>query len=291
MNSEKQRDYFITRYSLIPDAQIDLDTTVGITKEDKFLAWIINLVQEKRKEIDYRGANYALYCKKIFSDSFFMSFAKEIHDVIGQKTDEGIIDTPMGNYKKCNIFINVTNQWMIIEKKYEISATIEMQKNLIANVISKFLKPKDLFFELGIMTEKNYFWEYVTANKGTITDIDITLSSPNFLEGIKTVTEFLHKTNESYNNTSISMHLKNEEGKLNIDTKNEFLQDAIRYSSAGGGKWKVKSTNDKIGCSNIDNPFIIHLPEEISQLKDSDLQLVNNTFRHIKLIDPEHRKE
>lgn len=291
MSNEKQKEYFITRYFLIPDNQIDIDTMFGITKEDKFMDWIMTFQEEKSKEIDYRGTHYVLYCKQISSESFFMSFAKELHDIIGQKTDEGIIDTPMGNYKKCNILINIPNQWMVIEKNADVSNSLESQKHLIENVISKFLKPKNLYFELGIMAEKKYFWDYVSANKDTITDIDITLSSPNFLEAIKTVTDLLHKTNERYNNTSMSIHLKNEDGRLNIDSNNEFLQDAIRYSSAGGGKWKIKSINDKKGCSNADNPFIIHLPEEIGQLKDSDLHIINNTFKHIKRIDPEHRKD
>ncbi len=291
MHTEKSKEYFITRYSLIPDTQIDFDTFNGVTKEEKFVNWLVTFSQEKNKETDYRGSNYILYCKKISNISFFISFAKEFHDVIGQKTDSGIIDTPIENYKKCNIIINTKHQWMIIEKSTSISSPIENQKNIIANVISKFLKPKDLYFEIGIMAEKNYFWEYVSANKDSITDIEITLSSPNFLEGIKTVDSFLHRTNEAYNNTSIGIHLKNEEGHLNIDTNNEFLQDAIRYSSSGGGKWKVKSSTDKTGCSNVDNPFIIRLPEEISQLKDSDLKSINNAFEHIKRIDPEHRRE
>lgn len=291
MMEEKQKDYFITRYSLIPDTQIDIDTAIGISKEMKFNDWLMSFKQEKRKETTHRGTNYALYCKQLSECCFFMSFAKELQDIIGEKTDEGIVDTPMGNYKKCNILINTTNQWMVIEKNTEISATLESQKSIIANVISKFLKPKNLYFEIGIMAEKNYFWEYVATNKGSITDVDITLSSPNFLGGIKTVNDFLHKTNEKYNNTSVSIHLKNEDGRLNIDSNNEFLQDAIRYSSAGGGKWKIKSNTDKKGCSNVDNPFIVHLPEELGQLKDSDMQIINNTFAHIKRIDPEHRKE
>ncbi len=291
MMEEKQKDYFITRYSLIPDTQIDIDTAIGISKEMKFNDWLMSFKQEKRKEILYRSTNYVLYCKQLSEYCFFMSFAKELHDIIGKKTDDGIVDTPMGNYKKCNILINTINQWMVIEKNTDISAPIESQKNIIANVISKFMKPKNLYFEINIMAEKNYFWEYVAANQDAITEIDITLSSPNFLEGIKTVNEFLHKTNEKYNNTSVSIQLKNEEGRLNIDNSNEFLQDAIRYSSAGGGQWRIKSSTDKKGCSNVDNPFIVHLPEELGQLKTSDMQAINDTFEHIKQIDSEHRKE
>ena len=133
MMEEKQKDYFITRYSLIPDTQIDIDTAIGISKEMKFNDWLMSFKQEKRKETTHRGTNYALYCKQLSECCFFMSFAKELQDIIGEKTDEGIVDTPMGNYKKCNILINTTNQWMVIEKNTEISATLESQKSIIEN--------------------------------------------------------------------------------------------------------------------------------------------------------------
>lgn len=46
---------------------------------------------------------------------------------------------------------------MIIERNSDIYSTIEYQKNQIATIISRFLKPKYLYFELGIMTEKIIF--------------------------------------------------------------------------------------------------------------------------------------
>lgn len=74
------------------------------------------------------------------------------------------------------------------------------------------------------MTEENNFWKYVIENQGALTDVDITFSSPNFLRGINTVNELLHETNDTYNNTSIGIHLKNNDGRLNIDEKNPFYK-------------------------------------------------------------------
>lgn len=37
MFSEKNKEYFITRYSLVPDSQIDLDTLSGVTKNKNFI--------------------------------------------------------------------------------------------------------------------------------------------------------------------------------------------------------------------------------------------------------------
>ena len=72
MNTEQRKEYFITRYSLIPDNQIDLDTILGKTKEDKFMDGLMTFPQEKKKETDYWGRNYTLYCKKISNNVFFL---------------------------------------------------------------------------------------------------------------------------------------------------------------------------------------------------------------------------
>ena len=268
MSEEKLKDYFIVRYSLIPDTQIDIDTAIGISKESKFLNWLSSFNTDGRKETTHYGTNYALYCKPLSENCFFMSFAKELHD----------------------IFIHTLNQWMIIEKNLDIASDIEHQKNYIATIIGKFLRPQNLYFELGIMTEENNFWKYVIENQGALTDVDITFSSPNFLRGINTVNELLHETNDTYNNTSIGIHLKNNDGRLNIDEKNPFLQDAIKYSSSGCGKWKIKSKTAK-SHSSIDNPFIIQLPEDIGQLKASDYPVIEAMFNQVLDLDTESRKE
>lgn len=48
MHTEKSKEYFITRYSLIPDTQIDFDTFNGVTKEEKFVNWLVTFSQEKK---------------------------------------------------------------------------------------------------------------------------------------------------------------------------------------------------------------------------------------------------
>lgn len=284
---EKEKEYFITRYSLIPDVQIDLESYSGTTKEAKFINWLNSFAQEKKKDIDCNGNHFALYCKCISNTCFLMVFAKELKDIVGQKTDDGIEDTPISNYKKCNILINTVNQWMIIEKCTDISQNIISQKNMTANVIAHFMKPKHLYFELGLISQKNDFWQYVCSHKDSLTDVIITLSSPNFLKGITSVNDFLKETNEAYNNTSVSIHLQNRDGRLNIDECNQFLRDAVRYSSAGCGKWTLKSSTNRKNYNNEDNPFIVRLPENISQLKESDKEKIYATFEHVKHIDPE----
>ena len=94
----KKKDYFATRYSLIPDLQLDFASIQGITKEKKFMNWLLSFEKEKKKEVFYRAKNYTLYCKQVSINCFFMSFAKELQETIGQKTDDGIQDTLINNY-------------------------------------------------------------------------------------------------------------------------------------------------------------------------------------------------
>ena len=290
MKYAKEIDYFITRYSLIPDRQIDFESFMGVTKEQKFLDFLLSFESERKKEILYNGYNYALYCKQLSPIHFFMSFAKGTDKIIGEKTDEGIMDSYVEDYKKCNILINIQSQFFIIEKNFEVSGNFISLKNIISKVITRFLENRYLHFELDLLTEKNDFWKYVSTNSGDITDVEIKLSSPNLLDGILSVSDFLRKTNEQYNNTSFLFKLSNDKGNLNINPDNPFLQDAIRYSSAGCGTWKAKSKNSSKWYKNTDNPILLKLPDELGQLKDSDRQEINEAFEHVKRIDPENKE-
>ena len=290
MKYTKEIDYFITRYSLIPDRQIDFESFMGVTKEQKFLDFLLSFESERKKEIFYNGFNYALYCQQLSPIHFFMSFAKGTDKIIGEKTDAGIMDSYVEDYKKCNILINIQSQFFIIEKNFEVSGNFISLKNIISKVITRFLESRYLYFQLDLLTEKNDFWKYVSTNSGNITDLEIKLSSPNLLDGITSVSDFLRKTNEQYNNTSFKFKLSNDNGKLNINPDNPFLQDAIRYSSAGCGTWKAKTKNSQQWYKNTDNPILLKLSDELGQLKDSDKQEINKVFEHVKHIDPENKE-
>lgn len=290
MTEDKMVEYFIARYSLILDNQIDLETATGITKEEKFLSWLLSFETEKNKEIEYGGSSYVLYCKQLSDSRFLMSFAKGTTTTIGEKTDDGIVDSSIQDYKKCNILINTKSNFFIIEKNFDVSTNFDTLKNAIAKVITRFLRPRFLYFSLDLLTEKNDFWEYISVNAGNITDIEIKLTSPNLLGGIQSVSQLLSQTKEQYNNTDFLFKLSNSEGNLKIDPKNTFLRDAIRYSSSGCGSWKAKTKNVSEWYKSVDKPFIVELSDDIAQLKDSDLQEIHAIFEKIKRMDPEQKE-
>lgn len=99
MFSEKNKEYFITRYSLVPDSQIDLDTLSGVTKEQKFYNWINNFSERKRIDTMSRGKNYTLYCNKLSDESFFITFAKELTQTIGEKLKPALLTKKLKTIK------------------------------------------------------------------------------------------------------------------------------------------------------------------------------------------------
>ena len=91
---------------------------------------------------------------------------------------------------------------------------------------------------------------------------------------------------------------------INLDDIDTVVLSHGHYDHAGGLKDFIESRDDKIniichplsfnkkkkGYSNMENPFIISLPDELSQLKDADLQAIEGAYATAKRLDSEHRR-
>lgn len=100
MFSEKNKEYFITRYSLVPDSQIDLDTLSGVTKEQKFYNWINNFSERKRIDTMSRGKNYTLYCNKL-SDELSQLKDADLQAIEGAYATAKRLDSEHSPANKC----------------------------------------------------------------------------------------------------------------------------------------------------------------------------------------------
>ncbi len=284
--TEKKHDYYVTRYSLIKDKQLRLEDFLSEkTKEEKFVEWLDSFAKEHRKEIDYKKTNYVIYCKqlhKLGTRYYMMTFAKKKQLVRGKKADTGIETEELDDYKDCHIFIDVERQFFIIERNSELGNDIVQQKNIIAKVITHIFENICLFFELELLTEKNNFWEYIHKNNGKIVEIEFQFVTPNFL-GIKTVREMLQKLN-IYNNTKCQFKLQNDEGKLIIDENDEFIKDAVKYTSCGGGRWRAKALQNTESTSE-DTPTKYDLSDNVNNLNDTALEEIKTVFEILNRQD------
>ncbi len=282
----KKHDYYVTRYSLIKDKQLTFEDYLSEkTKEEKFVEWLNSFTKEHRKEIDYKKTNYVIYCKQLKelgTRYYMMTFAKEKQLVRGKKADTCIETEELEDYKDCHIFIDVERQFFLIERNSELGNDIIQQKNIIAKVITHILENRFLFFELELLTEKNNFWEYIHENNGKVSEIEFQLVAPNFL-GIKTVREMLEKLN-IYNNTRCQFKLQNEEGKLKIDENDEFIKDAVTYTSSGGGSWKIKALQSKESTSE-DTPEKYDLSDNVINLNDTAMEEIKTVFEILNRQD------
>lgn len=284
--TEKKHEYYVARYSLIKDNQLTFeDFWSEKTKEEKFIEWLNSFTKEHRKEIDYRKTNYVIYCKQLQeleSRYYMMTFAKEKQLIRGKKADTGIETEKLDDYKDCHIFIDVKRQFFLIERNGELGNNIVQQKNVIANVITRIFEKRLLYFELELLTEKNNFWEYIRENNGKISEIEFQLVTPNFL-GIKTVREMLQKLN-IYNNTRCQFKLQNDEGKLTIGENDEFINDAVKYTSNGGGRWRIKAL-EHTETTSEDTPTSYDLSDNVSNLNDTALEEIKTVFEILNRKD------
>lgn len=283
MKAVKNEEYFVVRFSLIPDSQMNINSYLHPkSKELIFKEWLDSFTSNK--ECTHKNHNYALYCSKISETRYVITFAKQKKTSVGKKTIRGIEDVDIDDYRKCTILIDLSHQFMMISKNTDISTKVEVQKDLINTLINKFLVEFSLYIELIIYSEKNDFWKYVTEHQKEITELELQLASPNLLRGIHTVSDFLHELNGKYNNTSTTIKLSNPSGNLQIP-QDEFLEDAIRYTFSGCGNWKLKTISGK-PITNADNLKIEKLPSNLSNLSTESKEIINYVFDRLNETDP-----
>lgn len=289
MKREKN-EYYVARYSLIPDNQITLSAWRDgyPTKESIFKTWLDELDERNHEERIIENTEYVLYCNCFKENEYILNFCKKITETINEKAEFDIIPKDIDNYEKFFIIINITNQIILIQKNSNFSSSIETQKNRISKVFSEILKQNGLSIEIDFLTQKNNFWKYVKDQSGKLKKLEITLNSPNFLKGVDTVKDFLDDLKNTYNNTSTKVSLDNTNGHLTIPTNNNFLNDAIKYSSSGCGSWKVKTISSAKTYSSEDAAVTKELSIHSLDLHEDNIHQIEAIFNQIDSIDIEN---
>lgn len=165
------------------------------------------------------------------------------------------------------------------------------KKNELVRVLNRIFEPKGLTISIDFITEKQEFWNFVKENKGSIKKLEIQLTARNFLGSIRNVTQLLDQCKKSFNNTRTKFSFSNDQGNLKIPEDDEFIIDAIKYSSSGCGGWKV-TTNDKsksLSSANSVAQQTIDI-DNISNLTNDDILHLRTAFDNINSIDDTNLK-
>jgi len=289
-NSTATTKYFIACYSLIQDAQYNLNL-LTTNKRKAFIDWLNSFKDNGIKEIDYTyKRHFSIACKEYSSGKYFMQFAKHKGTTVTHKTKNDFIVSPVDDYPYCKIFINTEKNTMLIEKNNSIADTVLDTKKLIENVIRKDICNMGYSIAIELITRPIDFWNYLEENKGKITTVEFTLVRPNFLEGFPTATDFVNGFCP-YNIDSVTTRLQNDDGNLSISRDNSFINDALRYSSSGAGKWSISANGNVTQKSSEENPILFDLPEDIDSFLAEKIETVNSFFNAVDNILKENKEK
>lgn len=282
--------YFIACYSLIQDAQYNLNL-LTTNKRKAFTDWLNSFKDNGMKEIDYTyNRHFSLTCSEYSAGKYFMQFAKRKGTTVTRKTKNNFIPSSVDDYPYCKIFINTEKNTMLIEKNTSIADNVLNMKKLIENVIRKDICNMGYGIAIELITRPIDFWNYLETNNGNITAVEFTLVRPNFLEGFPTATDFVEGFG-TYNIDSVTTRLQNDDGNLRISRDNSFINDALRYSSSGAGKWSISAKGNVTHKSSEENPIFFDLPEDIDSFPFEKIETVNSFFNEIDNILKENREK
>jgi hypothetical protein len=280
--------YFIACYSLIQDKQYNLNL-LSKDKKVAFKEWLNSFSDNGIKEIDYsHKRHFSITCKEYSCGKYYMQFAKHKGTTVTRKTKDDFIPSPIDDYPYCKIFINTERNTLLIERNNAVANSVQNIIKLIEGVIRKDLCNMGYSIAIELITKPVDFWNYLTQNNGNITSVEFTLVRPNFLEGFPTATDFVNGFS-NYNVDSVTTRLENSDGNLCIQSDNAFINDALRYSSSGAGKWSISAKGKSHHKSSEDNPIFFDLPEDISSLTDDKLIMLNDFFNSIDNILEENK--
>lgn len=281
-NYSTKSEYVVTRYSLIPNVQISIQQYLdNETKEEVLLKWLKSF---ETKNCQSNGGKFSFYCTKISENRYVLKFAKKTEKKINQATSDDIILKLVDDYPYSVILIDTETQIMLIQKNTKVCQDVKLLKNTIAKCITSFLKKKGIAMYIELLTKKNDFWKYVNENNKNIQSVEFTLISPNFLKSAKTAKEFVKSLKDEYNNDSVTIRLVNEEGNLAISEKQNFISDAVKYSSSGCGKWKIRSKNLK-PLKSEDVTITQNISQNILSLTAENLREIEYVFRKVNAIE------
>jgi hypothetical protein len=123
---------------------------------------------------------------------------------------------------------------------------------------------KDFSFSWDVhihhLQEERDFWVAASQNQGNLTEIEFILYPPNVLRGFDKIKKLQEEINKDVNGDEGSLAFRNADGNLNVD--NEFVKDAVKYTTNGGGAAVLKSGRKKVFDSRRTKK-IKEVPEEI----------------------------
>lgn len=232
------------RYFIIPnEKQITIESHLkGYLIEDKaqmIKDFFKELKTVRKRKIGYKNREYLLYYIEHIQDRYvILKIAREKENRIHDPGEFDIKESSRLDYPYSIVLVDLVTQKILIEHNSEAFSNTKSVANRLVQFFNEFSNRYNYEVKLNDMLTEEQFWNSVSKYE-SISGLHIVLESPNLFDGLFDVEELLRKLKNEYNNTETEMKLKNENGGIVINEKNDDLKSMIDYASQGGGRWSL----------------------------------------------------
>ena len=262
----------------------------SISKNKIFREYFIMIEEKKKLESQYQNRLYYLIFKNKYDDVLHCQLARRKHFNKRELKDNNIIELEDSDYPYVNIFIELNSQKFLIESNTQVFENYNTCSKVIENIINNNLKEKDIRIELNPINEEPNFWNYFDDNS-KVYNIEFKLASPNMFDAEDDATNFLKEAERNVGASKVILNFCNEEG--NLKPNKNGIDSFIKYISAGGGTWKIRTENsngERENVSSEQKSKKVNIPITYEELKNAMLTLeqqkiINDCFNKIETIE------
>lgn len=199
------------------------------------------LIEDNKKfESKYQSRIYCLIFKNIYDDVLHCQLARKKQFNKRDLINNDIIELADNEYPYVNIFIDLQAQKFLIESNTQVFENYNTCSNVIENIINSNLKEKDIRIELNPIIEEENFWNYFT-DQSKVFNIEFKLVVPNMFDAEDDANNFLKEAKKNVGSDIVTINFCNQEG--NLRPHKIGMGSFIKYISAGGGTWRIRTLN------------------------------------------------
>lgn len=235
------------RFSLLEKKQMDLEGEEfkDFTREE----WLKKVFAEEYK-FNHHGQAFH-YVPKFDNNEknvVIGRIGKHIKREENKSPEEGFIEFTREAWIAALLIIDPTNhkdgQQLAFQYIKEVGKTIHLIENLVESINHQFIYGP-YFIEVGLIIEKQSFWDFVKENKGNITNLSFELTTPNMPWGASDqIDRDLKDWQKHEHARRMTLSLSNSDGEIIAETKK--VEEMVNYAARTGGIIKGRAKGKKI---------------------------------------------
>ena len=236
------------RYFIVPSEQISFFDSVEEKRKHAAEEFFSGLESEKKRSWEIKGKKHLLVFNRKITDAINVcKFSMETRKTMFKEGEIDIENINEIDYPFIYVIIDTERQIVLIELKTSVFSSLNSAKDKLKKCFEQGFELHGFEVLFEEITDSSTFWTFVENSIG-VYEIALTLNSPNLFGGYNSTSDMLKDISDTYSNNQTTIKIANRKAHLtNINKRNKQLNDAVEYTSGGGGEWAVTVATKKAG--------------------------------------------